>query len=125
MQRRSFLGIVGGALASGPKAIANLTKSSLDLADVMPIGLGSYSDPSQLIDGSWAKRSLNQLKNLNPWVQAHQRRTFHISAIDPNTAALRSVSLSQKLRITHRVQYDAWRKNHQTYLEGVIAGFFD
>lgn len=130
MRRRNFLGMFGAAVASGPKAIADVGLQGLNIRGVVaPLGLGGYEDrigQSPSMDNvSWAKSSLERLRAMTPWARDLKRRSFHMEAMDPNTASLRSVSLSQKIRISHRRQYEASCRMHDSYLEGVIAGLLE
>lgn len=125
MERRSFLGFMGGAVASVPAmakvAAQSLTMKDLTLPGVVPKGLGWFNeDPPeeysslgipQAVPGEsrtkmWAWRSLRALKKMNPWTRAFRERSFRMDGLDPNTASLRSVALSQKIRISRRIQVD-------------------
>lgn len=125
MQRRSFLGFLGGAVASAPAmaktALSNV--ENLKFPGIVPKGLGWFNeDPPTPAGGigipqssplggptpstTWAWRNLRALKNMNPWTKKFRERSFRLEALDPNTASLRSVSLSQKMRISRRIQVD-------------------
>lgn len=135
MQRRSFLGFLGGAVASAPAmaktAITNM--EILKFPGIVPKGLGYFDeDPPTPGDYAtdddrakkWAWRNLRALRKMNPWTRAFREKTFRMEALDPNTASLRSVSLGQKMRISRRIQvqavFDFERQKYHAQIRGWI-----
>ncbi len=130
MKRRAFLGFLGGAAASGPsvaKAAAEMTVADLALGPAfdggMPGGVGanlSYPTP----DREWASEQLKRLLGKTAVQIAKEKRDYHVSFIDTNTAALRSMSLGAKLRMTREAQYERQVHREQEQWEGVISGLW-
>lgn len=131
MKRRSFLGFLGGAVASGPSAVTSVAevsnKLSLDglatpkphtppLSWKFPI----LSDPKE-----FAKRSLlEEFEECLPEHLERKRSEHKVSALDPNIASLRSVSLSSKIRMTRDFDFERSRERRKHYLMGIIEGWW-
>jgi hypothetical protein len=137
VQRRSFLGFLGGAVASAPTmaktAITNM--ESLKFPGIVPNGLGWFDNEPSVSPSSmgipvsstngWAWQSLRALKNMNPWTRKFREKTFHMNALDPNTASLRSVSLGQKMRISRRIQVEEALLLERQRLHAKIKGWIE
>lgn len=135
MLRRRFLGLLTGAVAAGPKAVAAAaepTMASLKLRGLGITGSGgeaAAAAPPIGPDGvdyhlRWAKEQLGKITGLSKRQHALQERTFHIEGLDANTGALRSVSLVNKVRISRAFQYRQTMRNRKTYLGGTVAGWW-
>jgi hypothetical protein len=56
---------------------------------------------------------------------AKRRREFRPYVLDPDTAALRSISLGAKLRRTSHVQFERQEREQKENLHGIIAGWWE
>lgn len=120
--RRGFLGLLGGAAAAGPSAVKSA--SAMTMTDLSLEGVASAASQVQEVSGlgnaGWAKRSL--VKWANPDWKERRKREWHVRELDPNTAALRSVALSSKIRITKQMQFLEHERSQKSYLERMLSG---
>lgn len=117
----------GAAAVSGP-GVAAQTLTDLRLpgvGSVASLAGGEVYPPGATTDTSWAVARLAKAKLLNALQLEQKRRSFHIHSLDVDTAALRSVSLAAKIRISQERQFKESLKNEMSYLERVIAGVED
>lgn len=117
----------GAAAVSGPGAAAK-TLADLQVPGVGAVaalaGTGGYPGPAST-DNSWAVARLAKAKLMTALHLEQKRRTFHIHSLDVDTAALRSVSLAAKIRISQEKQFKESLKNEMNMLERIIAGVED
>lgn len=127
MNRRGFLTALGIG-AAAPKQVINETIGSLNLEGLATTALSASRIPGGAIDSDgvgWAqarlaKRALRSFLDIQ-----EERSTFDIHELDVDTASLRSVSLSSKMRISRRLQFEASESRTDRYLKRVIAGLED
>lgn len=130
IQRRGFLGLIGGVVASGPKA-ATETISSLSLDKVGTLaGLAGGENPvpypgddsyrREWAAGQIAKRLLRTKLQMDD-----KCRRWRISALDADTASLRSMSLGAKIKRSTRIQFKEFDDQQGDMLQQVLAGLDD
>lgn len=129
MKRRGFLGLLGGAVAAGPAGVADaVTPQALKLRHLGIAGTLARVDeasPSDAGRADWAKQRLKKLLGWGSEAREMRRRRYWLEGLEPDVAALRSVALSQKVRISRRIAFERDEAQQKTYLEGVIAGLWD
>lgn len=103
MKRRSFLGFMGGAVASGPKLAKGLADDALSLPPAHGYG---FSPAAAAIDHSWRKSRISELKRLISGDDPYDVRTKEMVAVNSSETAeryrldsLRSVSSTFKYRM--------------------------
>lgn len=129
MKRRLFLGLMSAVGAGGPKALAKaaapagLESLAVGAASaVMPI-----SDPIGFSDHSQqetAKEWLKKLLGTSKEEDEFRMQSQHVNMLDPDTAALRSMSVGAKVARTKRIQYYAAKRLSERRYRGVISGIF-
>lgn len=130
MNRRSILKFLGGAAAAGPAAISEAAEASSKLSlgglavpkpnEVFSINFYDPRDPREV-----AKNNLRaEFEDILPEVIERKRQRHSISALDPNVAALKSVSLPNKIRMTRDIDFERSRQRRRIDLEGIIAGWW-
>lgn len=129
MKRRLFLGLMSAVGAGGPKALAKaaapvgLESLAVGAASaVMPISdpIGFSDDSQQETAKAWLKKLLGTSKEEDEFRVQSQ----HVHMLDPDTAALRSMSVGAKVARTKRIQYYAAKRLSERRYRGVIAGIF-
>lgn len=125
LSRRGFMGALSGVVASGPKAVVKLADpvgipatvlKGLDMRE----GRVDYPPDYPSEDNSWATKRL--AKWLLPGYRDRKFREFSVDALHPDLYALRSMSLSAKMRIQKRRDFEIYEKKDQSYLRRYIAG---
>lgn len=128
MKRRGFLAFLGGGAIAGPsmvKAAAAQTVADLSLPGVA-LGLGPqppYGGAVAVSELSWLDRNKRDLAMLlgrsMEWHKAEMRKT-HVSALDPDLAAMRAPSLSWKMRVQQERNY--WREveGRKSWFQSII-----
>lgn len=131
MNRRGFLSGLGGAAVAGPAA-AKAGLESLDLGRVATTGAGGSWYPGSVgsvarsgADADHAQRQLSKLMGKSASAIERERKTYHVSGLDPDVATLRSVSLGRKIEMSRHRQYDRDQRDRQGYFEGIIAGLWE
>lgn len=136
MKRRNFLGFLGGAAVGGP-SVAQSTLSSAGFADLAPAGIrlnqgidhmsvvGAQSTTNAYDNIGWAKKRLDELYGLTAAAREHQKRNHYISQLDPDTASLRSVSLTSKIKIAKDRSFEIEQRRSATHLQGIIAKLWE
>ena len=113
MKRRGFMGGIAAALATTPEKVlkaSGVSSSPIGAGSILPQPfVGSYGE-TKIHAESWRiseKMRFNALKMLNPWWFERKRRmdAHPINALDPNIAALRSVSPQAKIAMQRELQY--------------------
>lgn len=128
VSRRSFLGLFGSATVAGPGVIQKSLSEELaspigGWAMDYGVGLAPATDPVSNKLG-WAK-SLAKLAGKSERQKAEEKRRLPIYQFDPNISVLRSVSLVNKVRMSKDILYERNQERERTYLEGLIAGWWD
>lgn len=119
MNRRGFLGALGGAAVAGPSAgqamVQGIASSGLNAAQIAGSGLryagntNSRYDPKQ----DWAQRILRMLKRVD--TPSYSTNDIYM---DCDLRALKSVSLTAKVQISARRQ-------HENNLRAELKAFSD
>jgi len=137
MKRRAFLGFLGGVAVAGPqaaKSAAEMTMADLNLPGIGLLGgSGGYGALASAGDSSvrsynhvdWAKSSLKMLTGLKTPEIERKKLEYHVHQLDPNIAALRSVALVSKIRVSRDAQFAQSQHRERSYLEGIIAGWWE
>lgn len=131
MKRRSFMGLLGGVVGAGPKGVVKLAapasmESALGLAGISAMGGGDTSPDVGMGDSThYAKRVLQRLALPGSLKEKIQRDRHWISALDADTASLRSVSMGRKIAMSRRIQYDQHLRQQRTWYQGVVDKLWD
>ena len=133
MKRRAFFGFLGGAAVAGPsvaKSAAQMTVSDLNLrqAGVAMLGSGLDAAESQCVRSdpkTYATKELARFLGKTPTQRAREKADHYVNGLDPEIAVLRSVALPAKIRMTRAVDYERSVRNRKTYLEGILAGWWE
>lgn len=115
--RRGFLKALGLGAAAAPaaaKSMADLTPQGLGLSNSAYAGFGSLAGASGVPctslnedDAGRGKWLLSQLRELaDPSILEERWRNTYASTLDADVAAMGSVSLSSKIRIQRRINYE-------------------
>lgn len=130
MNRRSILRLLGGAAAAGPAAVSEAAEASSKLSlgglavpkpqETFSFKLYDSRDPREV-----AKNNLRaEFEEILPEVIERRRQRHSISALDPNVASLKSISLPNKIRMTRDIDFERSRERRRSDLEGAIAGWW-
>lgn len=116
--RRSFLSLLGGAAVAGPSALSATAErvASVPLADWaapptggMPMASAGTSAPNLTVAGA-------KLLGVPDWLRdTWKHEAKHVHILDPDIAALKSMSLSAKIAMQRKRNYeqreaDFWRR---------------
>ena len=131
MKRRAFFGFLGGAAVAGPsvaKSAAQMTLSDLNLRQAGMAGssgapMGGMTEPAD--QKSYAKQALARFMGKTPLQRAREKATHYVDGLDPEVACLRSVALHSKVRMTRAITYERSQLREKTYLEGILAGWWE
>lgn len=130
LNRRSILGLFGGAAVAGPQVAAKMTAdiTSLDVPGVSLLGTGEevhFDGPSPGSSVSWAmkRKAKRALFSALDWDDRRVKHSIH--RLDANTAALVSVSMHSKLRISRDKQWKIFEEQEDRWLENLIANSED
>ena len=128
MKRRSFLRGLAGAAAAGPSA-AQQTMASLQVPIPRPgndacaeVAVGSIGPRSRT---QYAHDRLNALTKINKRDFDRQLRNYHIRALEPDHANLRSVNLQTKIRMSRAQAFRRELREDKGYFRGIIDGLWD
>jgi hypothetical protein len=135
MKRRAFLGFLGGAAIAGPsaaKTAVEMTTADLSLSKMglAYSGVGMATASKAIGEGfeydhkSWAKDALKRMVGVTAAERFRKKQQFYSDGLDPNVASLRSVSLTNRIRISRDHQFERSEERERHYLEGVIAGLW-
>ena len=126
LRRRSFLGLVGGAIAA-PKAVVTQGMEALNIGNLGLLGQLQDGEvyPSASGNNNWAVKQLAKRAARKFFDIERERNEFRIHEMDANTHALRSVSLVNKIRISRDRQFEIYEEKQGDYLNRVIAGMED
>ena len=134
MKRRNFLSFLGGAAVAGPTA-ARAAASTIGMADLAPLGvnmLGSGSMGQAAVGAydtydhiNYAKEGLKKLVGLSSIARERRKREHYFQGLDPDTASLRSISLTSKIKIAKERSFEAQERNQRSYFQGVIDGLWE
>jgi len=124
MNRRGFLGALTGVVASGPKAVAKAA-TPLGLQDLAIKGIalgaaGGEEGVPATRDTTWAKKNL--LSWLNPFRLQERWEEYNVWELHPDLHSLKSVSLTNKMRIQKKRSFAEYKKRSMSFLERTIAG---
>lgn len=125
--RRGFLGLLGAATVSGPKAAAK-GLNELYLGRVGALGALADGEvyPTPVRESTtWAVEKLAKKALISAAQREQKRRAWRIHDLDANTASLVSVSLGTKIRMSTKLQFEKAEENETNYLNRVIAGIED
>jgi hypothetical protein len=123
LSRRGFIGALTGAVASGPKGIAKAAQPlGIDKIMLHNLKIGEQRSDAYPIseDTSWAKKKL--AKWLLPEFVNKEYREFNVYELHPDLYALRSMSLSAKMRIQKKRAFETYKKKDMHFLERYLNG---
>jgi hypothetical protein len=136
MKRRNFLGFLGGAAVAGPSA-AKAAVSQVGMAGLAPIGInlasgsGKYSGAvTQGIGATYshveyARSALKSMMSLTDAAKEHRKREHYFQGLDPDTASLRSLSLTSKIKLAKERSFEASERKQRSHLQGIIDGLWE
>ena len=132
MNRRGFFGLLGGAAVAGPSVAKSAAE--MGMADLAMPGVhlgGSYGDYSKQAvcteknSSERAAKYLERLLGKSDDQIARETRETYVSALDPDVASLRSMTLASKIRLQKRVQYERNRQREIENYRGILAGLWE
>jgi hypothetical protein len=138
MERRGFLGFLGGAAVAGPSMAKQAVASGLEAMQVdggqHPIaGVGPWSSGRSLVDNigyeelspvdadHWLQEELREFLGMSEEDKKRRRSEQHVHALDPDLVANRSFSLTAKLAIQRDRDFSRSMANQEHYLRRQIA----
>lgn len=128
MNRRSVLGFLGLGAAAGPiaaKSAAQMTLGDLGLDGVSQV-VGYASEPGKAgSSAASAASTLARMAMMSDAARRQQKRAHYLQGLEPDIAALRSVNLRTKIRMSRDIQFERYVREQRGYLEGIIAGWWD
>lgn len=133
MKRRSFFGLLGGAAVAGPGMVeraAAQTMADLDVGQYVGVGPVMPPMPAMLdMDTTSTGKSgtISELLSLQSDMRrllgksaerrARERRETYVGSLDPDIAALRSVSLAHKVEMQRRRVYERDEERTRHWLQ--------
>lgn len=130
MKRRSFLGLMTGAVVAGPQVAqkAAMQMSDLQLPGIATGGLGEV--PSTSVDSAKgqfsaimeAKERLGRLLNKSPEQIEYEKKSVYIGGLDPDVAMLQSMTLTSKMRMQKRLNYERAQAREIDVCNNIING---
>lgn len=130
MKRRGFLGLLGGAVVTGPsmakEAVAQ-TMADLSVPGVgIPYGMGELSQSITTATSSFDKRShlqdqLAKLLGKTAADKLREKRQTGVNMLDPDLASMRSFSLSARMRIQQDRNYERMIEQERGWIERRLA----
>lgn len=130
MKRRGFLGALGAAIASGPRAaksIGEMSMADLSLGRAGVRAVGGTMGSVELGEGraGWAAKALAKLMGKSKEQEDFDRRRFWIDGLDAEIATLRSVSLHTKIQMTKTIAHRKGVREQKTYYQAIIDGWIE
>lgn len=133
MKRRNFLGFMGGAAVAGPSmakaGIESLAVPSLGNAANQIVGgtiASGIRGPEEPHDPlGWAKKDLARLLNKSAAQIMREKQGIQVTMLDPDLAAMRSLSLDTKIRIQRDRLYARSQEQERGWLEQRIKDLMD
>ena len=126
--RRGFFGIMGSAVVAGPDSVKKAAEMSLKDLSVEGVGDAMFDRGYAPVaaDGqtNWAIKELAKLRSMSKKENMQKKKTTYVGALDVNVATLRSVSIVHKYRMSKELVYKRNQENQETYLEGIIKGWW-
>lgn len=130
MKRRGFLGLMGGALAAGPsmaKEAVTQTMADLSVPGVgIPYGMGGMPPGAQNAADPYNEREhlqgqLRKLLGKSAAEKLREKKTMGVNMLDPDLAAMRSFSLSARMRIQQDRNYERMLEQERGWIERRLA----
>lgn len=130
LSRRGFFGLIPGAAVGGKQAI----KAAADVASEGLVfggvgGLDSTPEQGPLLPGPSTTRewALREMANFaNPfYADARREEWGRVNRLDPDIAALRSMSLSARILLQSERNIARQEANQQRWFDRAVAGAFD
>lgn len=130
MERRAFLGFLGGAASSGPAIVKSAAQMGLHDLTMPGIvrggGSGIEAADAPACDAKdYAKRGLAKLLGKSAAQIARDKRDTYIDGLDPCIASLRSMALGAKVRLQRDINYNRRRNRDEERFRGILAGWWD
>lgn len=141
LKRRGFLGVLGGAAVSGPAmAKQAVAQAAAGLDGLSLTGLGTTAGYVSVGDavintqtgnyggveydhGNWLLEQLSKLTGLSDEDKAERMDRVYVQNLDPDLAVNRSYSLSAKLQIQKKRNYDRELKREIKDTRKYLADF--
>lgn len=131
MRRRAFFGFMGGAAVAGPAAVKSAAEMGLGDLSVSVGNFGNSVAGSSIAGAdpadskTCAQRGLSRLLGKSAVQIAREKRDTYVHAFDADVAALRSVTIGNKIRLQKRLNYDRNREREEENYRGILAGLWD
>lgn len=124
MKRRSFLGLLGGAVAAGPQSLGDLSLERMGITT--QLATRSMEEPvgSNAGQQRWAKDRLKEIMGWPDKAVSLRKKTSYLHGLDPDVAALRSVSLTNKVRMSRELQFQRDLEAEKARLFGIVEGWW-
>lgn len=125
--------MIGGAAVAGPGMAKQAVAASLGDTFLSGVGGGALGwgelAPAPGISsaggGTWAIERMAKLALRSAAQHAFHIKRQHISSLDPDLAANRSMALQMKVRLQREREYWRQLEGERGYLEAQIAGWFE
>lgn len=140
MKRRGFFGFAAGAAVAGPsiakeaigQIASGLEATSLGIggeaANALAGGYGLVSGTAQAQKGYFdpkgeALSALARLSGISASARERMKRTMtHVSALDPDIASYRSLSLNAKIEMQRERQFERMLSERRSYWQRMVDG---
>lgn len=134
MKRRGFFGLMGGAVVAGPSMAQQAMTTGLEGLSIGGVGVpfmdngANYvgqttaAGPSETYDPThWPRKELADFLGLTAEEWAQIRLDTYVSALDPDIAIMRSISLTSKIRMQRDRNFERSRLQSHRSLKSQLA----
>lgn len=122
---------MGSAAIAGPDSVkkaAELSLKDITLDGVVTDGMHNIITARPIeeagSDTTWAVKQLAKIRSMTKKDRERKKRSTYVGSLDVNVATLRSVSITHKYRMSKEITFKRNQENEETYLEGIIKGWW-
>lgn len=116
------LGAVAAPTLPPIETLADTNLTGVALHDTGYDGMGYGNAVEEVSQADWARERIADL--VDPRRKEHRRKHWSVHSLDPNVHALRSMSLTAKVRMQQRISFERNEHLEQEHAEGVLLGLW-